>query len=757
MAITTQMRTDVANLYVSLFGRAPERDGLGFWVQQLDAGRTVAQVAEEMYNTAPARATYPTFLTNQEIVAKFYANVLGRTADAEGLAFWTAKLNAGASKGALIAEMIGAVQSYAGTDAAALASKSLLANKVAVSLWYAVDQGGNDVSAASAILSQVTSAASSVDAIKAGTSTGTVGSTFTLTSGVDNLTGTNGNDTFVADNTNAAKQISAADTVTGGNGTDTLKVFLAAADTGFTAPQLSSIETVYINGGAVAAYTAAAGTTGLVIDAAVQPAATTYTLSGQALTLQNLKPGQATTTTIASTADTVENITLNNVTTGTTATWLQTIDLSGTKQATLNLTATGAASTITLTNTGAALTALNIAGDKALTVTESLASVKTINASANSAGVTVDVSGATMVPAFAFTGGSGNDTLTVAAGQLASAALTSGAQIDLGAGTDTLVIKDTTPVYTTINAIKGLDVVQAGVTGATFDMSLLTPSQVAFSSVAAGTVSNLEATDSVTVKGAMATSLTVGGAVGNSTGTINIGTATTTGFTVASLVTTGLTNVAISSNGTNAAANVITAMTNSDNSAFTITGSNDLTLAVTAGATVTGDKIDASAFTGKLNATGSNLADILIGGSAADTLTGGTGSDVLTGNGGADTFAFAAGSSGSAFGNFDEIKDFLVGTDKLQFTGVVDVVSGQQTAVQAAVTALASTATAAQIATAMATANTTDLGVSFATFGGNTYVLFETTGASTGVVGADAFIKLTGVSVVPTFAVDVIA
>jgi hypothetical protein len=50
------------------------------------------------------------------------------------------------------------------------------------------------------------------------------------------------------------------------------------------------------------------------------------------------------------------------------------------------------------------------------------------------------------------------------------------------------------------------------------------------------------------------------------------------------------------------------------------------------------------------------------------------------------------------------------------------------------------------------------LGVSFATFGGDTYVLYETTAASTTfVVANDIFIKLTGVTTIPTFAADVTA
>ena len=99
----------------------------------------------------------------------------------------------------------------------------------------------------------------------------------------------------------------------------------------------------------------------------------------------------------------------------------------------------------------------------------------------------------------------------------------------------------------------------------------------------------------------------------------------------------------------------------------------------------------------------------------------------------------------------------MVGTDKLRFS-TTDVVSADQAAVQTAVTALAAGSTAAQIATAMAAASATALAVSFATFGGDTYVLYETTvNNATFVVANDIFIKLTGVTVIPTFAADVVA
>src|SRR5205085_2260148 len=140
--ITVEMRTQITELYVALFGRAPDAEGLGFWVGKLNAGESFVAIANQMFGTEPARDYYPSFLTNQEIIASFYLNVLGRPADAEGLAFWTAKLNAaGATPGSVIAEMIGVVVNYTGTDPAGLTSAALFENKVEVAQYYAETVG----------------------------------------------------------------------------------------------------------------------------------------------------------------------------------------------------------------------------------------------------------------------------------------------------------------------------------------------------------------------------------------------------------------------------------------------------------------------------------------------------------------------------------------------------------------------------------------------------------------------------------------
>lgn len=173
--------------------------------------------------------------------------------------------------------------------------------------------------------------------------------------------------------------------------------------------------------------------------------------------------------------------------------------------------------------------------------------------------------------------------------------------------------------------------------------------------------------------------------------------------------------------------------------------------------------------------TGTVNADILAGGSGNDTLSGlsgddtinggagddiiygGTGADIMTGGAGADTFVFDAtvGANSTGITSGDVITDFTVDTDKLFFDGVTAVASVQQTAVQAAVTALAG-ATTTQIAAVMAATNKTSLGVSFAVYGGDTYVYYQTTGGATASAADDVFIKLTGVASGFTFGTTVV-
>jgi hypothetical protein len=240
MAITVAMRTQVTQLYVSLFGRAPDAEGLGFWVKALDNGMSFANLAQQMYNTAPARAYYPEFATNQEIVRTFYQYVLGRPADDEGLAFWVRELEAAPSKGAFFTKILNNVVNYAGTDPAGLKSQAWFLNRVEVAQYYAEHDG--DIAGATPVLDGVTDVDATVIAAKAMID-GEVaaGQTFMLTAGFDQFIGGNRGgalgDTYLGTAENGfvgngtQSTFNPGDAIDGGTGSNTLRLFMGQGAT----------------------------------------------------------------------------------------------------------------------------------------------------------------------------------------------------------------------------------------------------------------------------------------------------------------------------------------------------------------------------------------------------------------------------------------------------------------------------------------------------------------------------------------------
>ena len=221
ISVSPQNRVDVSDLYVALFGRAPDGEGLGYWSNQLASGQTLAQVANAMFNTVPARAFYPSFQTNAEIINSFYSNVLGRTGDTEGAAYWTGQLNQPtATPGSVITQMIAAVKNFApsgkpgdaASDAAGTISKNLFLNKESLALGYGLSNGS--IEGASNAL---TGAANSIN----------------LTVAADTLNGTSGKDIFTANvlqNSLGAQvnSLGSGDKLNGGGGIDTLMAKITA-------------------------------------------------------------------------------------------------------------------------------------------------------------------------------------------------------------------------------------------------------------------------------------------------------------------------------------------------------------------------------------------------------------------------------------------------------------------------------------------------------------------------------------------------
>ena len=81
-------------LYKAAFNRTPDAGGLGYWINQMDKGMSYSDVAKNFVTSSEFQTAFggsnPSVNT---LVTKLYNNVLNRTPDAGGLAFWQNKLS----------------------------------------------------------------------------------------------------------------------------------------------------------------------------------------------------------------------------------------------------------------------------------------------------------------------------------------------------------------------------------------------------------------------------------------------------------------------------------------------------------------------------------------------------------------------------------------------------------------------------------------------------------------------------------------
>lgn len=242
MSLTKQQ---VTALYIAVYNRAPDAAGLEFWT---NADVTYAQAAEGFVDHPVFEEEYGD-LSNQEVIEKFYTNILGSEGDVAGIEWWVARLDAGEDIGVVLSEFldISLNGDFTG-DIDAIARQDTLKNKVKVGLYYAEQMGDasnmgdkydpnsaeivNDPAfqnAQDAIANVDNTNASVVAAQKAidALVSDIPGETFYLDTGRDVLTGTDNADTFVADiiqnqNGQQVNTLGSGDRLDGGEGNDTL-------------------------------------------------------------------------------------------------------------------------------------------------------------------------------------------------------------------------------------------------------------------------------------------------------------------------------------------------------------------------------------------------------------------------------------------------------------------------------------------------------------------------------------------------------
>ncbi len=241
-------KTEVSRLYVSLFGRASEGDGNAYW-QAL--GKDMTATAEEMLTQDVVKKYFGPALNDNEAFVEFiFKNTFGKTKaeDPVGIQYWVDKLDAGASKGAVAAEM---AQDAATKPENAGNAQDQFNNRVAVSDLVAdkiasvpKDSAGNyDFSKFKAFINGVdhtpaSKAAAEAAVIAAAGSTPDVpqfeDADFTLTSDTDRFVAGKAGDNFyeapIVQNKFAggvSNSLSTADRITDMDGTDLLRAELA--------------------------------------------------------------------------------------------------------------------------------------------------------------------------------------------------------------------------------------------------------------------------------------------------------------------------------------------------------------------------------------------------------------------------------------------------------------------------------------------------------------------------------------------------
>jgi hypothetical protein len=547
--------------------------------------------------------------------------------------------------------------------------------------------------------------------------------TFTLTTGVDSLTGTAGNDTFVAGNTSttaAGQTFQTSDSIDGGAGVDTFNATIGAAAT-YAAGNVSNVEVV--NGTFTAAGTLSLlGATGVTqVASSGSTAAANFTnISSTDIALKTANTDQNatfafTTAAVAGTADTA-TLTLSGQTAGTNT-------IAGVE--TLNVVSSDAANTLTAL-TAAAATTLNISGDQNLNLGADNTVATTVDASALTGNLTM---GTDVAANTTLTAGSGNDTITntgtadnvdkiyAGAGDdtvIFAAGFANTDTVEGGDGRDELRLDDadatgyTTPTTRLVSGFEQLQItgdLAASLTTATIQEGI---EEVVFNNgINTGLTLTLDAgTRQVEFEaaiGANGESFTVSdtGTATDDTLTFENGAAATDVFTNDDFTINGFENVIINNSGTGAATtqNIDNFTINADtggSTTLTVTGSNAMTFeAITAGtidfsgvsAASTGNTITMGAAAVSVSTiTGSAGADVLVGdasstihgGAGNDTITGGAGNDVLNGDDGNDTIVTGAGAdtvNGGAGNDVVNANSDLSATDVLDGGEGTDVLA----------------------------------------------------------------------------------
>ena len=259
MVVTTLHK--LIGLSVAMLGKAPGTDLLNQWTRLytqsredgMDAMAALQKVAQHILDSDAFEEVHPayTIIENSEFAQRFLNQLLGETASAEVVTLVVGLLNSGTSRAEVAVRAVEYLlevnhQGSDHGDYAIFGSYAMrFGNQVEVARYYTVDKvwmtpnesvlAGVDDTTAS-----VTAAKSDIDGMQQ------PGKNFTLTTGVDQFTGTPGDDIFIA----TEKTLTGADRVDGKQGMDKMELSGSGANADISIPRgatVKGIETLSVS------------------------------------------------------------------------------------------------------------------------------------------------------------------------------------------------------------------------------------------------------------------------------------------------------------------------------------------------------------------------------------------------------------------------------------------------------------------------------------------------------------------------------
>ncbi len=157
--VTPEDFSKLTELYVATFNRAPDAFGLAFWASELGNGMSFEEIAALFIQQPETIALYPADQPSQYFISSVYENLLGRAPDSDGLKFWLETLESGdVTRDQIILALIEGTRSpdtpapNAAFAEQQLADQNYLASKTSIGTDFAVVYGMSDVALAREVM-----------------------------------------------------------------------------------------------------------------------------------------------------------------------------------------------------------------------------------------------------------------------------------------------------------------------------------------------------------------------------------------------------------------------------------------------------------------------------------------------------------------------------------------------------------------------------------------------------------------------------